>query len=59
MITEADCSAYHATAWLGGGLEFLFPEVDVPMVDGSTMVCFESHLVAWLGLPPADSLLLS
>jgi hypothetical protein len=26
--------------------------VDVPTVDGSTMVCFEYHLVAGLGLPP-------
>jgi hypothetical protein len=52
-ITEADHSAYHAVGWLGGGLESLVPLVDVPTLDGSTMICFESHLVVGLGLPPS------
>jgi hypothetical protein len=32
-------------------------EVDVPTVDGSTMVYFASHLVARLGLPPSKFLI--
>jgi hypothetical protein len=52
IITEVDCSAYHAADWLGNGLKFHVPKVDIPMVDDSTVVCFKSHLVAELGLPP-------
>jgi hypothetical protein len=55
-ITDADCSAYHATGWLGGGMEFHVPEVDIPMVDGSTLVYFKYHLVIGLGLPPSKFL---
>jgi hypothetical protein len=33
------------------GLEFHVPKVDIPTVDGCTMVCFESHLIAGIGLP--------
>jgi hypothetical protein len=32
------------------------PEVDVPTTHDSTVVCFESHLVAGLGLPPSKFL---
>jgi hypothetical protein len=56
MITEADCLAYHATGGLGGGMEFHVPKVDIPTVDDSTVVSFESHLVAGLGLPPSKFL---
>jgi hypothetical protein len=48
--------ACHSTDWLIGGLESSVPEVDVPTVDGSTVVCFESHLVAGLSLPPSKFL---
>jgi hypothetical protein len=57
MITEADHLAYHSVGWLSSGLESLVPEVDIPTIDGSTMVCFESHLVAGLGLPPSKFLI--
>jgi hypothetical protein len=50
-VTEADRKAYYFASWLNGGLESFVSEVDVPMVNDS-MVCFESHLVARLGLPP-------
>jgi hypothetical protein len=56
MITEADCLAYHATGWLGGGMEFHVPKVDIPTVDDSIVVSFESHLIAGLGLPPSKFL---
>jgi hypothetical protein len=32
------------------------PEVDVPTIDGSVMLCFESYLIAGLGLPPSKFL---
>jgi hypothetical protein len=31
-------------------------KVDVPTTHGSTVVCFESHLIAGLGLPPSNFL---
>jgi hypothetical protein len=55
-VTEVDRSAYHTTSWLGGVLESFVPEVDVPAVDNSIVVCFESHFVAGLGLPPSKFL---
>jgi hypothetical protein len=56
MITEADHQSYHYTGWLTGGLESAISEADGPMVDGSTVAYFESHLVARLGLPPSKFL---
>jgi hypothetical protein len=53
-ITEDDHSAYHADGWLGGGLESIIPTMEYPMVDGTTVVCFESHLIAGLALPPSN-----
>jgi hypothetical protein len=29
----------------------MIPEVDAPTTHGSTVMCFESHLIAGLGLP--------
>jgi hypothetical protein len=43
--------------WLAGGLESFIPEVDVSMTDNSTVVCFESHLIAGFGLPPSKFLI--
>jgi hypothetical protein len=57
MIIEAYCLAYHSTSLLSDGLESFVPEVDIPTVDGSTVVCFESHLVAGLDLPPSKFLI--
>jgi hypothetical protein len=57
MITKDDRSAYHATDWLSGGLESIVPTVECPTVDGTTIVCFKSHLIARLGLPPSKFLL--
>jgi hypothetical protein len=53
LVTETDRQAYHSFDWLNGGLESTVPTVDFPTVDGITMVCFESHLVPGLGLPPS------
>jgi hypothetical protein len=50
-VTEADRSTYHTASWLGGALESFVPEVYVPTIDNSIVVCFESHLFARPGLP--------
>jgi hypothetical protein len=39
-----------------GNRLFFIPEVDVPTIDGSIMLCFKSHLTARLGLPPSKFL---
>jgi hypothetical protein len=52
-ISEANRQAYLDVGWLTGNLISSIPEVDVPTTYGSTVVCFEPHLVARLGLPPS------
>jgi hypothetical protein len=41
-VTEDDRRAYHDRGWLTGNLVSFIPEVDVPTVEGSTILCFES-----------------
>jgi hypothetical protein len=50
-VTEDDRRAYHDRGWLTGNLVSFIPEVDVPTVEGSTILCFESQLAAGIGLP--------
>jgi hypothetical protein len=52
-VSEANRQAYHNLGWLTGNLISSIPEVDVPTTHDSIVVCFESHLVAGLGLPPS------
>jgi hypothetical protein len=52
-VTDDERQAYHECGWLTGNIISSVPEVDVPIVEGSTVVCFKSHLVAGLGLPPS------
>jgi hypothetical protein len=56
IVTEADCKAYYDLGWLSGNLISFIPEVDVPTVEGSTILCFEYQLAAGLGLPPSKFL---
>ena len=56
IVTEADRKAYHDLGWLSGNLISFIPEVDVPTVEGSTVLCFECQLAAGLGLPPSKFL---
>jgi hypothetical protein len=56
MITEGDHQAYHDFSWLTGNLMSSISNVHVPMVDGSSVVCFESHLITGLGLSPSKFL---
>jgi hypothetical protein len=55
-VAEDDCRAYHDHGWLTGNLVSFIPEVDVPTVEGSTILCFESQMAAGLGLPPSKFL---
>jgi hypothetical protein len=55
-MTEDDHQAYHNHGWLTGNLVSFIPEVDVPTVEGSTIICFESQLAAGVGLPPSKFL---
>jgi hypothetical protein len=50
-ISKANHQAYHDFGWLTGNLISSIHVVDVPTTHGSTVVCFESRLVAGLGLP--------
>jgi hypothetical protein len=60
-VTEDDRRAYHDHRWkmiteLTGNLVSFIPEVDVPTVEGSTIICFKSQLAAELGLLPGKFL---
>jgi hypothetical protein len=55
-ISEEELQAYHSRGWLTGNILSSIPEVDIPTVAGSSVLCFESHLLAGLGLPPSKFL---
>jgi hypothetical protein len=55
-VIDGECQAYHECDWLTGNVISSVPEVDVPTVEGSTIICFKSHLFAGLGLPPSKFL---
>jgi hypothetical protein len=55
-VTEDNRQVYHDRGWLTGNLVSFISEVDVPTVEGSTILCFESQLAAGLGLPPSKFL---
>jgi hypothetical protein len=55
-ITGGERQAYHERGWLTGNVISSVSEVDVPTVEGSTAICFESHLINGLGLLPSKFL---
>jgi hypothetical protein len=55
-ITDEERQAKHDRGWLTSNVLSSILEVDIPMVEGSTIVCFEPHLVAGLGLPSSKFL---
>jgi hypothetical protein len=55
-VTETYRVAYHVVGWLPGGVESSISDLEFLTVDNSTVVCFESHLMAVLGLPPSTFL---
>jgi hypothetical protein len=48
IVTKTDRQAYHDLGCLSGNLISFIPEVDVPAVEGSIVLCFECQLVAGL-----------
>jgi hypothetical protein len=56
MVIDTEHQGYHDLGWLTGSPLSFIPEVDVPTIDGSIVLCFESHLTARLGLPPSKFL---
>jgi hypothetical protein len=56
IVTEDDRRAYHDSGWLTGNLVSFIPEVDVPTIEGSIIIYFESQLAAGIGLPPSKFL---
>jgi hypothetical protein len=56
-VTETNWQVYHSFGWLNGGMESTVPTVEHPTVDNINVVCFESHLVVGLGLPPSKFLI--
>jgi hypothetical protein len=55
-VTEDDHRAYHDRGWLAGNLVSFIPKVDIPTIEGSTILRFESQLATGLGLPPSKFL---
>jgi hypothetical protein len=55
-VSEEELQEFHNHGWLIGNVLSTIPEVDVPTVAGSIVLCFESHLLAGLGLPPSKLL---
>jgi hypothetical protein len=58
-VTEDDRRAYHDRGWLIGNLVSFIPEVDVPTVKSSTIICFKSQLLLGWDSLPANSCLAS
>jgi hypothetical protein len=55
-VSEEELQAYHHRGWLTGNVLSSIPEVDVPTVHGSSIICLESHKLVELGLPPSKFL---
>jgi hypothetical protein len=55
-VSEEELQAYHNHGWLTGNVLSSIHKVDVPTIHGSSVLCFESHLLARLGLPPSKFL---
>jgi hypothetical protein len=55
-VSEEELQAYHIHGWLTGNVLSSIPEIGIPAIAGSTVLCFKSHLLAGLGLPPSKFL---
>jgi hypothetical protein len=55
-VTEADLAAYHAAGWLPGGVLSSTTDMEFPTISKTIIICFVSHLMAGLGLPPSKFL---
>jgi hypothetical protein len=59
MVIQADLATYHATGWLPGGVLSSSIDLEFPTIDKTVIICFESHLMAGLGLSPIKFLVSS
>jgi hypothetical protein len=55
-VTEEELQTFHNRGWLTGNVISTIPEVAVLTIHGLTVLYFESHLLAGLGLPPSKFL---
>jgi hypothetical protein len=55
-VIDKDIVAYHDASELPGGLVFTPTSLDFLTIDRINIVCFESHLMCGLGLPPSKFL---
>jgi hypothetical protein len=55
-VLEEELQSYRHHGWLTGNVLSSIPEVNVPTVHDSFILCFESHLLAGLGLSPSKFL---
>jgi hypothetical protein len=55
-LSEEELQGYYRLGWLTGNVLSSIPEVDVPTVHDPSILCFESYLLAGLGLPPSKFL---
>jgi hypothetical protein len=55
-LSGEELQGYHRLRWLTGNILSSVPKVYVPTVQGSSILCFESHLLAGLRLPPSKFL---
>jgi hypothetical protein len=56
MVIEVDLAAYHTVDWLPGGVISSTLDLELPTIDKTVIVCFESHLITGLGLAPSKFL---
>jgi hypothetical protein len=55
-VIDEERQAYNNFGWLTGNLISTIPDVDVPTIHGSTILCFKSYLIVGLGLLPSKFL---
>jgi hypothetical protein len=57
VVPSRGHSEFQNISWLPGRVESSISDLEFPTVDNTTVVCFESHLIAGLGLPPSKFLI--
>jgi hypothetical protein len=52
-VTDKEITTYHDVGWLLGALVCTPTTLDFPTIERTNVVCFESHLMCGLSLPPS------
>jgi hypothetical protein len=55
-MSNKNISAYHTVGWLPGVMLCSTTTLDFPMIDQTNNVCFKSHMMCGLVLPPSKFL---